>query len=259
MTNIDKTLSKGLAILETMSQMDRPVGVSALANSSNLTKSNVHRLLQSLKKLGYIRQCATSPAYELTPKMWEIGSAYLSHTNVHAAAFDDMHSLGRASRETIHLSILDQQDIIYIGKIDSRLPIQAYSQLGARAPIHAVATGKAILAYQSAQALDKILPDRLEAYTETTTINKAHLLEELEQVAAKGYAINMGEWRAGVNGVAAPIWDATRQVCAGIGITGPAERLDHAALIEFAPVVVRAAKNISRKIGYIKPRIRRHM
>jgi len=257
MTNIDKTLTKGLAILEKMSQMDRPVGVSELANSNNLTKSNVHRLLQSLKILGYIRQCATSPAYELTPKMWEIGSAYLSHTNIHAAAFDDMHSLGRASKETIHLSILDHQDIIYIGKIDSRLPIQAYSQLGARAPIHAVATGKAILAHQSVQALEKILPERLEAYTTTTKIIKAQLLEELEQVAAKGYAINIGEWRAGVNGVAAPIWDATREVCAGIGITGPAERLDHASLIEFAPIVVRAAKNISRKIGYIKPRFKK--
>ena len=256
MTNIDKTLTKGLHILEKMSQMDRPVGVSELANSSNLTKSNVHRLLQSLKKLGYIRQCATSPAYELTPKMWEIGSAYLSHTNIHAAAFDDMHSLGRASRETIHLSILDNQDIIYIGKIDSRLPIQAYSQLGARAPIHAVATGKAILAHQDAEVLEKILPDRLDAFTTTTTIHKAKLLEELKQVATKGYAINMGEWRTGVNGVAAPIWDASRQVCAGIGITGPAERLDYASLIDFAPIVMRAAKNISRKIGYIKPRFK---
>jgi len=259
MTNIDKTLTKGLAILEKMSQMDRPVGVSELANSSNLTKSNVHRLLQSLKSLGYIRQCATSPAYELTPKMWEIGSAYLSHTNIHAAAFDDMHSLGRASRETIHLSILDQQDIIYIGKIDSRLPIQAYSQLGARAPIHAVATGKAILAHQNSQALEEILPDRLEAFTTTTTIHKAQLLEELEQVATNGYAINLGEWREGVNGVAAPIWDATREVCAGIGITGPADRLGYATLIEFSPIVVRAARNISRKIGYIKPRLKRHV
>ena len=256
MTNIDKTLAKGLAILEKMSQMDRPVGVSELANSNNLTKSNVHRLLQSLKKLGYIRQCATSPAYELTPKMWEIGSAYLSHTNIHAAAFDDMHSLGRVSKETIHLSILDHQDIIYIGKIDSRLPIQAYSQLGARAPIHAVATGKAILAHQNAHALEEILPDPLEIYT-TTTVNKEQLFEELKLVAANGYAINMGEWRAGVNGVAAPIWDASREVCAGIGITGPAERLDYSTLIEFAPTVVRAAKNISKKIGYISPRPKR--
>lgn len=254
MPNIDKTLSKGLAILEQMSGMDHPAGVSELARSSNLTKSNVHRLLQSLKKLGYIRQCATSPAYELTPKMWEIGSAYLSHTDIHAAAFDDMHALGRISKETIHLSILDHHDVIYIGKIDSRLPIQAYSRLGARAPIHAVATGKAILAYQRQDMLENILPEALEPYTNSTLANKDRLLEELNRVREKGYAINMGEWRMGVNGVAAPIWNAAREVCIGIGITGPAERMNACLLRDFAPLVMRAARNISRKIGYIGPR-----
>ncbi len=254
MPNIDKTLSKGLAILEHMSQMDHPAGVSELARSSNLTKSNVHRLLQSLKKLGYIRQCATSPAYELTPKMWEIGSAYLSHTDIHAAAFDEMHALGRASRETIHLSILDHHDVIYIGKIDSRLPIQAYSQLGARAPIHAVATGKVILAHQQPDDLEDILPETLEAYTDTTLASKEGLMEELKQVREKGYAINIGEWRTGVNGVAAPIWNASREVNIGIGITGPAERMNTSSLLDFAPQVMQVANNISRKIGYISPR-----
>ncbi len=253
MPNIDKTLSKGLAILEHMSRIDGPAGVSALARSSKLTKSNVHRLLQTLKKLGYIRQCATSPAYELTPKLWEIGSSYLTHTDIHSAAFDDMHSLGRTSKETIHLSILDHHDVIYVGKIDSRLPIRAYSQLGARAPIHAVATGKVILAHQKPEALEEILPNSLEPYTSTTLANKDQLIEELKLVAKNGYALNMGEWRTDVHGVAAPIWNASREVCAGIGITGPAERLDQSALLEFAPIVVQAARNISRKIGYISP------
>lgn len=254
MPNIDKTLSKGLALLEHMSQMNHPARVSELARSSNLTKSNVHRLLQSLRKLGYIRQCTTSAAYELTPKMWEIGSSYLSHTDIHTAAFDDMHSLGRASKETIHLSILDHHDVIYIGKIDSRLPIQAYSHLGARAPIHAVATGKAILAYQRPDALQDILPEALEPYTDTTLITREQLMEELILVRKNGYAINKGEWRTGVNGIAAPIWNDSREVCVGIGITGPAERMDHSSLLDFAPIVVQAAKNISRKIGYISSR-----
>ncbi len=253
MPNIDKTLSKGLAILEKMSQMDSPAGVSELARSSNLTKSNVHRLLQSLKKLGYIRQCTCSSAYELTPKMWEIGSSYLSHTDIHAAAFDEMHSLGRASKETIHLSVLDNHDVIYIGKIDSRLPLRAYSQLGARAPIYAVATGKAILAHQRPEDLEDILPTTLEPYTDRTLAKKEKLMEELERVRENGYAINIGEWRTGINGIAAPVWNASREVCIGIGITGPAERLCLSSLLDFAPIVVQAAKRISRKIGYTDP------
>jgi len=254
MPNIDKTLTKGLAILERMSKLDHPVGVSELARSSNLTKSNIHRLLQSLRTLGYITQCRNSTAYELTPKLWEIGSAYLSRTDIHSAAFDDMHSLGRATKETIHLSILDCQDVIYIGKIDSRLPIQAYSRLGARAPIHAVATGKVILAHRHFDTLEEILPDPLVPYTKTTLSSKELLMEDLELVRKNGYATNMGEWRSDVNGIAAPIWNASSEVCVGIGITGPAERLDREALLDFAPIVVQAAKNISQKIGYIRPR-----
>lgn len=251
MPSIDKTLSKGLVILEQMSQMDHPAGVSELARAGNLTKSNVHRLLQTLRKLGYIRQCTTSAAYELTPKMWEIGSAHLSRTDIYTAALDDMHILARASKETIHLSILDQKDVIYIGKIDSRMPIQAYSRLGARAPAHAVATGKAILAYQHLEDISTSIPDTLELYTGTTIGTKDQLKQELKTVREKGYAINIGEWVTGVNGVAAPIWNASREVCAGIGITGPAERMDHAAISDFAPLVLKAAKNISRNMGYV--------
>lgn len=251
MPNVDKTLTKGLDILEQMSQLDHPAGVSELARSSNLTKSNVHRLLQSLKKLGYIRQCTTSTAYELTPKMWEIGSAYLSRTDIHTASFEDMHHLARTSGETIHLSILDHCDVIYIGKIDSHMPIQAYSQLGARAPVHAVATGKVILAHLPPSNFDTVISDKLERYTDTTIATKRQLLAELDTVRQNGYALNLGEWRTGVNGIAAPIWNATHEVCAGIGITGPAERMDTSSLLDFAPIVVQAAKNISKHMGYI--------
>ena len=251
MTNVDKTLSKGLAILEQMSGLDKATGVSDLAKAMNLTKSNVHRLLQSLKKLGYVRQCTHSPAYELTPKLWEMGSAYISRTDIHTAAFESMHLLARASSETIHLSILEGQDVVYIGKIDSPLPIRTYTQLGGRAPAHAVATGKVILAHQNPQIVTDLLPDTLESCTPKTVANKDQFIIELGKIRSVGFATNMGEWSTNVNGIAAPIWNVSQQVCAGIGITGPAERMDHASMLELAPIVVQAAKNISRSLGYI--------
>ncbi len=252
MSNIDKTLSKGLAILQRMAELDHPAGVSELARSINLTKSNVHRLLQSLKMLGFVRQCRSSSAYELTPKLWELGSAYISRTDVHSAALEHMHSIARTTSETVHLSILDQRDVIYIGKIDSPLPIGTYSRLGGRAPAHAVATGKAILAFQTFETLENFLSEPLKPYTKNTLVEKSEFVGQLERVRANGYATNKGEWSTSVHGVAAPVWNSKQEVCAAIGITGPAERMHTSSLLDFVPIVVQAADVISRNLGYIR-------
>jgi DNA-binding IclR family transcriptional regulator len=162
-----------------------------------------------------------------------------------------MAVLAEESAETVHLSVLEGQDVIYVDKIDSVQPIRAYSMIGGRAPAYAVATGKALLAAQPAQYLDR-LPDPLPRFTPNTIVSKELLKAECAKALRVGYAVNRGEWREGVGGLAAAVYDAFERPVAAIGISGPLDRLSVARMKEMAPRVIDAAAQLSKALGYTR-------
>jgi len=246
---LDKTLLKGLEVLEVLALSESPRGVSELARELGLTRSNAHRTLKTLCAAGYARQDEASGNYECTLKLFQLGGALLSRVDVKRAAEPVMEALAKKTQETVHLSALEGIDVIYLHKIDSPQPVRAYSTVAGSAPAYAVATGKALLAFQSDGYLDRF-EDKLEAFTPRTLATAAALRQEIEVIRQQGYAVNRGEWRASVCGLAAPIFDATRRSIAAIGISGPVERLKPMALKAFAPDVVQAARAISQSLGY---------
>jgi len=246
---MDKTLVKGLEMLETLAQSDSARGVSELARELGLTKSNVHRTLQTLCAAGYARKDEASGNYECTMKIPRIAAAILGRVDLKRAAEPFMQAVAAVTEETVHLSILDDIDVFYVHKIDSLHPVRAYSEISGRAPAYCVATGKALLAFQDDSYLQRFA-ERLEAHTPRTIATRAELRQELAQVRQQGYAVNRGEWRETVGGLAAPIFDASRRPLAAIGISGPVERLRPPKIKAFTPEVVRAARAISEALGY---------
>ena len=89
------------------------------------------------------------PAYEATLKTWEIGSAVLARSDVKTIGRPVMTELGAKTRETVHLSILDGGEVVYIDKVESNQPVRAYSRVGGRAPAYAARCGaeKCLRAY----------------------------------------------------------------------------------------------------------------
>ena len=249
---MDKTLLKGLMLLEALAdQNGKPVTIPVLAEQVGLTKSNTHRTLQTLAHAGYATRDEATGNYRSTFKLFELGAKQMATVDVRQFAASHMRALVDLTQETVHLSILDGASVVYVDKIESAQPVRAYSALGGHAPAYCVATGKILLAHQSPEYLARNLI-QLEAHTKATITELPALKSELARAAANGYAMNRGEWRESVGGVAAPIFDAFGAVVAAIGISGPLERLSLKRMKELAPAVQEAAANISRAMGYRK-------
>ena len=90
-------------------------------------------------------------------------------------------------------------------------------------------------------------------YTPRTITDPEALRKELRRVREIGYAVNRGEWREAVGGLAAPIFDASRVAIAAIGLSGPTDRLNATRMREWAPLVMAAASAISRELGFTQP------
>jgi len=237
---VDKAFIKGLRLIEALANSEVPRGVTELALELQMTKSNVHRLLATLQREGYVRQTATLGSYELTPRLWEYGCRAMARFDLTTYGREAMRQLADSTKETVHLSILDGLDVVYLDKIESAHDVRAYSRIGGRAPAWCVATGKAMLAFAPADALDGI-EERFQPYTARSITSRAELHAQLDEVRRQRYAVNAGEWRAGVCGVAAPVVNGAGAIIGAIGISGPAQRLRPKQIRKLAGHVMDAA------------------
>lgn len=254
---MDKTLLKGLAVLEAVAGNEGPTRtIDELAAQLHLTRSNVHRTLQTLAHAGYVVKDEMSGNYRSTLRLFELGARQVAQFDVRKYAPPFMRLLAEQTGETVHLSILDGIDVIYIDKIDSPQPIRSYTAVGGRAPAYAVATGKALLAAQPDGYLTRY-EAAIQRHTPATLASLPALKDEMQKILRLGYALNYGEWRESVGGVAVTIFDAMDQPVAALGISGPMERLPLSRMEELAPLVSKYAGEISRAMGYRTSHVRK--
>lgn len=246
---MEKTVVKALNLLEALSRAEQPAGVTALARELRLTKSNAHRLLDTLVRRGYVKRMDDMGRYELSLKAWQVGVAVLSRMDVKQVAEPHLRSLVEATNESANLSVFNDGEVVYLVRIECEQPIRAHFPVGASLPAYCTSTGKAILAYQSEDVV-RACCGKLRRYTSRTITNERKLAEELARIRRSGYAVNLGEFRDNVYGVAAPVWNAEGGVEAAVAVSGPADRFRTGAIRKFAEVVKEHAQQISRELGY---------
>lgn len=245
---MDTTVFKALRVLEALAAKGQPRGVTELAEELGLTKANGHRLLRTLVAAGYVMQDTTTKRYRLTLKMWELGITALDRLDLTEAIRPDLRALADTADESVQLAVMDADSIVYVDKADSRHALRATTQVGSRVPAYCVSTGKALLAFAENSIDGMVFP--LTAFTPATITTRDRLVLELASVRRLGYAVNRGEWREGIWGVAAPIYDSTARPVAAIGIWGPELRFRGAAVRRLGKQVMQAAEAISTRLGH---------
>jgi len=249
---LDKTLTKGLAILEALARRKQPIGASDVAKILGLTKRNTHRLLQTLQQLDFVQKEREGGRYKLTTKLWEISQHYAANFDLLKIARHHLLELSdKSGGEAVHLSILAGAEVVFLDKVDGSHPIRAYSTIGGRAPAYATATGKALLSMVDPAKVHGLIGS-FEPFTSKTVRSFDELENELASARVDGFAINHGEWREGVCGVGAPIFGSSGDVIAAVGISGPSERLIGQVLAESGALVLAVASAISREMGFIR-------
>ena len=252
---MNTTLHEGLRVLEYLANANGPQALTNIAAALDMGNSKAHRLLQTLKEENYVFQIEDTRHYQASIKLWTLGSGVLRQAGLRAVAESEMQRIMEATGESVHLSVLEGGEIVYVHKVESTNPVRAYSQIGGRMPAHRVATGKAILAFTSRKSLGTQM-DALLVGNSITPKEHAAFLKEMETIRAKGFAINRGGWNKDVYGVAAPILDPSGQVLAALGVSGPAHRFKARRLMSFAEEVRLGAALISRRLyGSVPARV----
>ena len=249
---MDTTLAKGLAVLDWLARQPRGARVTDVARAFSLARSNAHRTLQTLVECGWAQQDEASSMYRPSLRLFELGTRVSDSLDLKERLHGLLSNLAQASGETIHLAKLDGAEIVYLDKFDSPLPVAAYSRIGGRAPACCVASGKALLAAAGLDAagLRTLFGARLEAHTPNSIIDFDELEGELRRIRERGYAENREEWRLGVCGLGAPLFDASGRAVAAVGMSVPSIRFARTQARRLADQLLACARDSSATLGY---------
>jgi DNA-binding IclR family transcriptional regulator len=253
--NLVQTIERVSSILDILAQSAQGISIRDLSSNIGLPKGTTHRLLSSLSYFGYVRQEPKTRNYFLGLKFVELGQILLSQLDLRKEAEPFLRDLAERTKETIHLVILDRNEIVYIDKVETdQNPsgLKMASRIGLRNPAHSSAVGKMILASFSEEELQSFFREKsLGRRTENTITDPILLREHLKTVRKQGYAVDDEENEKGIRCVAAPIYNEIGKTVAAISITAPAFRVTKKSIQEtLKKEAMATASKISERLGY---------
>jgi len=242
-------LEKALDILEVIGQVPSGMSQSELAESLQLPRTTVYRLLATLISRGLLRRDPLRKVYCLGFRCFEMARQVYAMPDLAAAAAVEIRLLRDLTGETSYLAVLDGLDVLSLDRCDGAHSQRSSAILGQRKPAYCTSQGKAILSVLRSDERDSIVRDlSLKALTPHTITNRRRLQAELDITASRGYAIDDEEIVLGVRCVGAPIVDSQGQVRGAISVAGPAYRLTRARLDLLGPEVAEAARRIGAQL-----------
>ncbi len=245
-----KSLDKVFAIIELLKR-NKEMRLQDIADELDMYKSTVHRIISELCTHNYVEKDDITKRYKLGLEFLDISSFVIENLDVRGAARDSIEELSRVTKETIHLAMLLDNQVIYVDKKESPHTIRMYSQIGKSAPLYCTGVGKAILAFQSNEVKNKLLNSiTFHKHTENTIASKKQLLKEIDEIKNKGYALDNEEFEKNISCIAAPIWNYKKRVVASISITAILHSMNLKELLKYKDVILEKSYEISKKLGY---------
>lgn len=258
---MSSVLEKSLAIVELL--VDQPMGmpVTVIAAATSQPASGVHRTLQELARLGYVRQLQSGGDYALTIKLPALGLGFMGRAGITDVAQPVLDQLAADTGELIRLSMVDADRLIWVAVAQGATRGLRYDpgqEQGVVVHLASSSGGKAWLASMSDdEALARVGSQGLLREAEGAGPNAPGsitlLLQQLAEARARGYATAVDSYIAGMAAMAVPVrYHGTGPVLGCLSIAGPAVRMTPTRMAELAPRLQEAAGELGTAAAGIK-------
>ncbi len=208
--------------------------VSEVASLVGFTRATVRRFLLTLCELGYVKERYSR--FELTPRVLELGYAYLSALTFPDLALPRMEEMAAETGESTEAAILDRGDVVYVARAAGPSMMTVSVNIGERRPAYATSLGRAILAFLPEDELREYLGSTTFApLLRTKDLTAESFERELDEVRERGYALINGELEDGLIAVAVPVRDRHGTVVGAANISSHIGRRSVRDLVRLVP------------------------
>lgn len=241
-----QVIARAAAMLRALAHHPEGLSLGELAREVTLPRSTVQRIVDALDKERLVLAASSVSGVRLGPALLSLAAA----TRFHMAelARETLENLAKACKETVDLSVLDQDKVVFIDQVAGSQRLSAVSAVGGAFPLHCSANGKVLLAAMSDEELRKVRKRLLLTRKTAQTITDwAHLEEELQSIRQSGVAWDREENSEGICAVSTLIRSATGELAA-ISIPVPTQRFRHAQA-ELTAMLLQHARALQQKLA----------
>jgi IclR family transcriptional regulator, pca regulon regulatory protein len=239
-----QSVARALAVMRSFSADQPRQSLADVARRTGLDRATARRLLLTLVDLGYVSTDARG--FELTPRVLELGYAYLSGLSLPEIARPHLRNLAAELNETAALAVLDGDDIVYVALVPSARLAAVKINIGTRFQAYATSMGRVLLGALPPEALEEYLARvHLQTRTERAVRTTEQLRVEIDKVREQGWALVDSELEEGLRGAAAPVRDRAGRTIAAANVSVHAGRTTP-ELVErdYVPAILRTARLI---------------
>ena len=245
-----QSVKRALGVLDALARHPDGTTPKGLSAELGLHLSTTYHLLNTLVAAGYVARCPASRLFQLGPRVPGLNHAFLASLRPSPGLLPFLQALQQATGETVHLARLRGDDAIIVALVEGSRPDSVPGgYVGCPLPAHAVAIGRALLAWAPAARTEAYLTrGDLSGYGPFRPSDARALRAELTRLRAAGYAVDPSRGGRGVVGcVAAPVVGVNGEVVEAMSVVAPRKRFEReeAALVAAVLAVTRAASALA--------------
>ncbi len=246
-----KSADRVIQIFEILAPERKGITHGELSRALHIPKSSLSPLLLTLTHREYLTFDTSTKRYSLGSKLLILTGHYLSNLDIVRVGRPIIQRLVSEINEDTELAVMKGTEILFLHKEECSKPLKYSIEIGQRAPAYATACGKAIIAHYSEEEIaDFFSSITLKKFTANTETDRERLIEELQHVRTTGLAYGRQEFQEGISATAAPVFNHCGNVIGSITVTVPSIRFNTKHNRFIGPRLLRAASDISRKLGF---------
>lgn len=235
-----QSFARGLEVIRSFSAEAGVQTLSEVAARSGLTRAGARRILLTLQALGYVH--TDGKHYRLTPRILDLGFAYLTSMPIWNLAEPVMERLADAVGESCSAAVLDGTDIVYVLRVHTHKIVALNLNVGTRLPAWCTSLGRVLLAgLDDAEVKARLKASSIHPNTRHTATDMGELLARVQQVRRQGWALVNQELEEGLISIAAPVKNRAGAVVAALNVSGQANRTSAAVMKDSLLPKLRAA------------------
>ena len=243
------TVLKALSLLDFFTERRVRIGLSDMARLAGFNKATTLRLLSALEAKGFVEQDTATRTYHLGPAVLRLAQLREAGFPMLDTVDAVLAELSARTGEMAHASLLVGGVLTNIGMRESRHANRVTIEKGEVLPLHATASGLAVLAFSAPDVIDAALRARLARHTGQTETDAGRLRTEIAAIARAGVALSNGRYEDGVLGIAAPCFSPEGVVSGAVAIAMPSLRATEPQLALCKEAVHDAARQLTERRG----------
>jgi len=244
-----QSFARGLEVIRSFNAQASAQTLSEVAAATGLTRAGARRILLTLQTLGYVE--SDGRLFRLTPRILDLGFAYLSSMPIWDLAEPGMESLVDRVRESCSAAVLDGLDIVYVLRVHTHKIMSTNLGVGSRLPAFWTSLGRVLLAaLPEAELRERLQRAPRQAFTQHTVLDDEGLLERIAEARRQGWCLVNQELEEGLISIAAPLRNRAGHTVAALNISGQANRTSAGMMRdELLPALLQTTQSISRLLG----------